>query len=154
MARAAREPHWVRAFADEVTAREAERAVGPSERRGHDLGKAWDGLRFLLERRAFPVDLVHGEEGLPGAGDWGYGAPRVLVPERVRLAADALADLPFTALLGDVTAADLARSEVYPAGFWWDDESALPYLSAHHAALAAFVATAARYRHGLLVWSA
>ncbi|WP_224279114.1 YfbM family protein [Streptomyces sp. LS1784] len=151
--RAAREPDWISAFADEVAEQESERPVSPSERRTHNTGKAWDALRFLFERRAFPVDLAHGGEELPGADDWGYGPPRVLTPEQVRLAADALADLPFPALLGDTTAADLVRADVYPTGLWEDDPD-LPYLQAHHAALTAFVRTTARYRHGLLVWSA
>ncbi|MFD8755135.1 YfbM family protein [Kitasatospora sp. NPDC059577] len=152
LARAAREPDWASVFADEVAERESERPVSPSERRGHDTGKAWDALRFLLERHAFPVDLLRGEEELPGADDWGYGPPRVLTPEHVTLAADTLAQLPFEALLGDVTAADLARSDVYPTGLWADD-TALPYLGTHYTDLTAFVRTTARYRHGLLVWA-
>ncbi|MEV7187355.1 DUF1877 family protein [Kitasatospora sp. NPDC093102] len=151
--RAARDPDWLSAFADEVAEQESERAASPSERRTHDTGKAWDALRFLFGQRTFPVDLAHGGQELPGAGDRGYGPPRVLTPEQARLAADALADLPFPALLGDTTAAGLVRADVHPTGLGEDDPD-LPHLQAHHAALTAFVRTAARCRHGLLVWSA
>ncbi|MGW6917831.1 DUF1877 family protein [Kitasatospora sp. NPDC054939] len=148
--RAAEDPQWLRAFVDEAEERESERLLAPGDRRCHDTGKAWDALRFLLERRSFPVDLVHGEGELPGAGDWGYGPPRYLAADRVALAAAELEAVPFPALVGGLVPADLAEAGVYPAGLW-KDPHAWEFVSAHHADLTRFLRVTARYRQGLLV---
>ncbi|MFI8081738.1 DUF1877 family protein [Kitasatospora sp. NPDC086009] len=59
----------------------------------HETGRAGHVLGFLLRRHALPVDVVHGEDELPAAGDRGYGPPRCLTPEQVRAVADALTAL-------------------------------------------------------------
>jgi hypothetical protein len=63
-----------------------------------------------LGRVGFPVDIVRGEEEIPGADDFGYTPPRYLSPERVRVAATALGPLPADVLVRGVTMADLAAA--------------------------------------------
>ncbi|GGQ93426.1 YfbM family protein [Kitasatospora griseola] len=139
LARAVEQPGWAEEFRDEQTEREELRA--PSERRLHETGPAWDELAVLLGRCDLPADLVHGDRPLPGAEDWGYGPPRLLMPEQVAAVERRLADLPF-----DVLAAGLD-----PAELGDDDPHALDHLAAEYAALRTFLARTARYRHGLLV---
>ncbi|MGA5259387.1 DUF1877 family protein [Streptomyces griseoincarnatus] len=59
-----------------------------------DTDKMWHALDFLLRRVGFPVDVVFGEEEIPGADDWSYGPPRCLTPDQVRTAAEAFAATP------------------------------------------------------------
>ncbi|MFJ1795830.1 DUF1877 family protein [Kitasatospora griseola] len=142
LARAVEQPGWAEEFRDEQTEQEELRAS--SEQRLHETGPAWDELAVLLGRRDLPADLVHGDRPLPGAEDWGYGPPCLLAPEQVAAVESRLADLPF-----DVLAAGLD-----PAALGDDDPHALDHLAAEYAALRAFFARTARYRHGLLVWYA
>jgi len=121
-----------------------------SESRHHDTDKAWDALDFLLSRRSFPVGIVHGEEEIPGADDWGYGPPRFLTPERVRIAAEVLAATPTDALLDGVTVADLAEAGLYPN--IWDQDYALDYVTNIYEALVPFFQAAAHDGHAMLIW--
>ncbi|MEU9131133.1 DUF1877 family protein [Kitasatospora sp. NPDC048540] len=148
--RAADEPGWARAFVAELDGG-ADGARAGGWARLHDTGKAWQALDFLLRRHGFPVDLVHGEEELPGAGDWGYGPPRRLAPDRVRTAADAAAAISPGQLTDGVRAADLAAAGLYPPSLW-TSEDCLYLLSAEYRALADFLRAVAARRHGLLVW--
>lgn len=67
----------------------------PGDRaRRFDTDKMWHALDFLLRRIGFPVDVVFGEEEIPGAENWSYGPPRCLTPEQVRTAAEAFAATP------------------------------------------------------------
>ncbi|MFI9601946.1 DUF1877 family protein [Streptomyces sp. NPDC052043] len=72
---------------------------------GASLGRLSE-LGFLLRRVSFPVDIVHNEEELSGADDW--GPPRYLTPEQVRTAAAALAATPSHTWIGSVTVRELA----------------------------------------------
>ncbi|MGV9270901.1 YfbM family protein [Kitasatospora sp. NPDC003701] len=144
--RAAAEPDWARALVAELDEDEA-----AARGRLHEIGRSGPVLEFLLRRRGFPVDIVHGEEELGVAGDWGYGPPRSLTPERVRTAGDALAALPPGTLIDGVTPADLAAAVPLPGG--WAGEESLLLASGHYRALADFFRTASRYRHGVLVWT-
>ncbi|MEU2632528.1 YfbM family protein [Kitasatospora sp. NPDC007106] len=148
--RAMREPGWARELAEELAEAESERQLSVADRRCHEVGTAWHALAFLLDRRGLPVDLLHGEAEVPDTAAPGYGPPRLLDPERVRLAADSLAELPPHVLTEGVTADDLAQAHVYPAGLWQRGD-ALEVVAGHYLELAAFVRTAARYRHALLV---
>ncbi|MFE7563501.1 DUF1877 family protein [Kitasatospora sp. NPDC057500] len=148
--RAEREPEWALGFVEELDeAAGGERAGGWA--RLHGTGTAWQALDFLLRRRGFPVDLVHGEGELPGAEDWGYGPPCRIAPERVALAAGALAELDPGRLVEGVRAADLAEARVYPQGRWAEEDS-LHLVTAEYRALSDFVRAVATRRHGLLVW--
>lgn len=149
--RAVRDPHWAQEFVRELIEAELDERPEASKTRCHDTDKAWHALDFLLRRIAFPVDIVHGEEEIPGAEDWGYGPPRYLTPERVRVAADALAVTPHQALVADVTPADLAQAGIYPNIIWERGES-LAYVTSRYQALVPFFQAAARDGHGVLVW--
>ncbi|MER7702630.1 YfbM family protein [Kitasatospora sp. NPDC097605] len=148
--RAAREPEWVRAFVEELDEADDGARTGGWARL-HETGKAWQALDFLLRRREFPVDLVHGERELPGAGDWGYGPPSLITAERVRLAAGALALLGPGELTEGVAGADLAAAGVYPRSLWREEES-LHLVTSEYRALADFLRAVATRRHGVLVW--
>ncbi|MEU5402769.1 YfbM family protein [Streptomyces sp. NPDC005963] len=126
-------------------------AADASGVRSLDVDKAWDALDFLLRRRDFPVDIIHGEAAIPGADDWGYGPPRYLTPARVREAADALQGLTADELVADVSAKELAGADVYPRIIWERGES-LDYVREHFTALVPFFQAAARAGDGMLIW--
>ncbi|MFJ9405837.1 YfbM family protein [Streptomyces sp. NPDC101393] len=151
--RARRDPEWA---LDLVSARmNAEPADGtdPAAARCLDIDKAWDAVGFLLRRTSFPVDIVHGEEELANADDWGYGPPRCLAPDRVRAAAEALASISGADLTAGVDPADLARSEVYPTIVWErGGGESLDYVREHYDALRPFFRAAADDGDGMLVW--
>ncbi|MFJ8229251.1 DUF1877 family protein [Streptomyces sp. NPDC094448] len=151
--RALREPHWAQEFAEELLEAESDRGRPASTARSHRTGTAWHGLDFLLRRHGFPVDVVHGEEEIPDAEEWGYGPPRFLSPERVRAAADAFAGLSPGALVAGVTAADLSAAEVYPVS-QWTDEYSLGLVTACVQPLAAYVRSTSLRGHALLMWIA
>jgi hypothetical protein len=149
--RARRDPAWALELVGErMNGAEADDAE-PAKARCLDVDKAWDAIGFLLRRRAFPVDIVHGEEELADADDWGYGPPRCLSPGRVRAAADALAPISGADLTAGADPADLARAEVYPTIVWERGES-LDYVRAHYEALRPFFRAAADEGEGMLVW--
>lgn len=142
---------WMEAAAEAEAAADA---AGPAQSvpaRCMDVDKAWDALGFLLRRAAFPVDIVHGEEAVPDADDWGYGPPRYLTPERVRTAAGALAEISGERLTAGVGPEDLASAEVYPAIVWERGES-LDYVREHYEQLRPFFRTAAEQGDGMLLW--
>ncbi|WP_327675220.1 DUF1877 family protein [Kitasatospora sp. NBC_00458] len=148
--RAATEPDWAREWVAELD--EDEEEDGAADRgRLHETGSAGAVLELLLRRHDFPVDVVHGEEELTAAGDWGYGPPRCLTPEQVGTADEAFAALPPGTLVDGIAPAELAAAVPLPAG--WTAEDVLHLASGHYRALADFLHTAARYRHAVLVWS-
>ncbi|MET8183716.1 YfbM family protein [Streptomyces sp. NPDC005336] len=149
--RAVREPEWAEKFVDELIEAEPDEGAEASEARCHDTDKAWHALDFLLRRIQFPVDIVHGEEEIPGAEDWGYGPPRYLTSERVRGAAEALAATTPDSLVTGITSADLARANIYPSIIWERGES-LDYVISHYKALVPFFQVAARDGEAMLVW--
>ncbi|CAL9306342.1 MULTISPECIES: YfbM family protein [unclassified Streptomyces] len=148
-ARALRDPEWAGERVRELV--EAELEGGGGEARCLDTDKAWHALDFLLTRIGFPVDVVFGEESIPGAEDWGYTPPRCLTPERVRAAADALRATPVERLVEGVGPEDLARADVYPVVVWERGES-LEYATAYYEALVPFFGAAARDGDGMLMW--
>ena len=149
--RAVRDPDWAREFIGELAEAEADDGPGMSSARCFATEKAWHALDFLLRRLVFPVDVVFGEEDIHGADDWGYGPPRYLTPERVRVAAEALAAIPAEDLVGGVTPDDLAHAEIYPDIIWVGDES-LDFVTSHYQALVPFFQAAARDGHAMVIW--
>ncbi|WP_407566222.1 YfbM family protein [Streptomyces sp. 184] len=153
--RAVREPDWAKTFVfgllevepDDETDDEPD----PGEARFLDTDKAWGAIEYLLRRIDFPVNVVHGEESLPGAEEWGYGPPRYLTPEQVRKAAEGLVTTGFGRLAQGVTPDDLARADVYPQIIWKRAES-FDYVQGHYEALVEFFEAAAREGDALLVW--
>jgi hypothetical protein len=128
---------------------------GPSDerpRRCLDIDKAWDILDFLLRRIDFPVDIVHGEEEMPDADDWGYGPPRYLTPERVRTAATALLAMPFELLAQSVDGAELAKADLYPTVTADEADKWLAYVGGHYRELVPFFEEAARDGDAMLAW--
>ncbi|WP_437100723.1 YfbM family protein [Streptomyces kronopolitis] len=149
--RALGDPEWALTLVDARREAEADSCPPPAAARCLDVDKAWDALGFLLRRRGFPVDIVHGEEPVPGADDWGYGPPRYLTPEQVREAAAALAGITGDGLTAGVGPADLAAAEVYPTIVWERGEP-LDYVREHYALLRPFLCAAAEQGDGVLMW--
>lgn len=130
-------------------------AGGPGTplRHGQDFDpdKMGHALDLLLRRAGFPVDVVLGEEEMPGAeGDWSYGPPRCLTPEQVRAAAEALAATPPARLTEGVPPAGLAAAGVHPAIVRERGEP-LDEVTAHHDAPATYLRAAARDGDGVPV---
>ncbi|MGW1029519.1 YfbM family protein [Streptomyces sp. NPDC002577] len=149
--RALHDPEWAQEFVDELIEAELDKRPEASEARCHDTDKAWHAIDFLLRHLGFPVDIVHGEEEIPGTEDWGYGPPRYLTPERVRIAAEALTATPHDALIDGVTPVDLAQADIYPNIIWERGES-LDYVTSHYQALIPFFQAAARHGHAMVIW--
>ncbi|MFF8714145.1 YfbM family protein [Streptomyces sp. NPDC015184] len=149
--RAIRDPEWAQEHVVELIETELDAAPAAPEARCHDTDKTWHALDFLLRRIDFPVDIVHGEEEIPGAEGWGYEPPRYLTPERVRVAAEALAATPHEALTEGVSSAELARAEIYPAAVWERGES-LDYVTSHYQGLVPFFRAAADAGDAMLIW--
>ncbi|MEV8595868.1 YfbM family protein [Streptomyces sp. NPDC052012] len=149
--RALRDPDWAYTFVHELLDAELEETPPTDEARCHDIDKAWHALDFLLQHLGFPVDIVFGEEEMPGAQEWSYGPPRCLTPEQVRAAADALTATPPGRLVEGVTPADLARADIYPTIVWERGEP-LDYVTAHYEGLVTFLRAAARDGHAVVVW--
>ncbi|MEO3977732.1 YfbM family protein [Streptomyces sp. CAU 1734] len=165
--RAVRDPDWAWEFVEEQMAADPGDGAPVAGGRLHSTGKMWHALEYLLGLRGVGVDVVHGEEEIPGAEDWGYGAPRVISPERVRVAAGAMGAITPEGLVEGVGPAGLAGAGIYPyagsgpgegpdeaAGAGGDPYGGLEDAAAAYQDLAAFFRVAARLRHGLLVWIA
>ncbi|MFE3017955.1 YfbM family protein [Streptomyces sp. NPDC059256] len=163
---AIKDPEWASDLIDELIEADWEGGAAPEEDpsgtapdaptstlgvRSLDVDKAWDALDFLLRRRDFPVDIIHGEAPIPGADDWGYGPPRYLTPARVQVAADALRGLTADELVADVSPQELARADVYPRIIWERGES-LDYVRGYFAVLVPFFQAAAQAGDGMLIW--
>jgi Domain of unknown function (DUF1877) len=151
--RAIGDPQWALEHVQEVAEAEWDEGPGASGARCLDVDKAWDAIGFLLRRTGFPVELVHGEEPIPGADDWGYTPPRYLTPQQVATAAAALARTSGAALIDGVAPKELADAEVYPSIVWKRGES-LDYVRQHYEALVPFFTQAARDGDAVLVWLA
>ncbi|WOI62486.1 YfbM family protein [Streptomyces fradiae] len=149
-ARALRDPEWAEERVDELVEAELE-GGGDGEPRCLDVDKAWEALDFLLTRAGFPVDVVFGDDAIPGAEEWGYTPPRFLAPERVREAAEALLAMPAERLVAGFGPRDLAREGVYPV-IAWEREESLEYVTDHYEALVPFFAAAARDGDAVLMW--
>lgn len=149
--RAVRDPGWARGYVNELIDTELDTEPDPAEARCHDIDEAWHALDYLLRRIRFPVDIVHGEEEIPGAEEWGYGPPRYLSPEHVRTAAETLAATSHEALVEGVPPAELAEAEIYLSSDWKSDGS-FGYVTSHYQALVPFFQAAADAGDGILVW--
>ncbi|GLF95092.1 YfbM family protein [Streptomyces yaizuensis] len=151
--RAVLDPDWGWEFVEEHLAASPGDSTPVAGGRLHSTGKSWHALEYLLKLRGVGVDVVHGEEEIPGAEDWGYGPPRTLGPERVRAAAGAMAAITPEGLIENIAPAELADAGIYPyAGS--DPGERLDDVAAAYQDLAAFFRSTARLRHGLLVWIA
>ncbi|MFC8199039.1 YfbM family protein [Streptomyces sp. NPDC057298] len=148
--RAIHDPEWALDFAEEVQDAEEESEPAPAEARHFSPHKTWDMLRFLLARAEFPVNVIQGEEPFAEDEDWGYGPPRYLRPERVRLAAKALRAISYDQLVSGVHPAELTSAEVYPLG--WSELGSLEWGRPWYDGLTRFFEAAARADDATLVW--
>ncbi|MEU7020775.1 YfbM family protein [Streptomyces sp. NPDC046203] len=155
--RAIEDPDWALAYIEDTfDAEESADSMGgedgppPAGARHFSTDKAWHLLDFLLRRVDFPVDVVHGENPLGDAGDWGYGPPCHLPVDRVRLAAEALSGLTYDRLLDGVDPRDLTAAEIYPLG--WEDSASLDWARDWFAGLTTYFEAAARDGHAVVVW--
>ncbi|MGW6871630.1 YfbM family protein [Streptomyces xanthophaeus] len=148
--RAVREPDRMREWIEEMQDSELDAGASPAGARHYSTYKTWDLLRFLLRRAGFPVDVVHGEEPLGAAGDWGYGPPLHLTAERVGLAAGALGRLTYDQLLEGVEPAELLAADVYPLG--WEDEASLEWGREYYCGLTEYLTAAAAEGQAVIVW--
>ncbi|MFC9492052.1 DUF1877 family protein, partial [Streptomyces hydrogenans] len=111
--------------------------------------RTWHVLGFLLERAAFPVDVVMGEELLTGE-PWGYEPPRYLAPDRVRLAAGALRRTTYDRLVEGVGPAELTEAEIYPP--IWESAASLDWARDAFASLREYLGAAASAGQAVVVW--
>jgi hypothetical protein len=139
-------------YVEDVTASSADVAPGSLPRR-MDLDKAWDAIRYLLDRAGPPpVDVVTGGSALTDK-TWVYDSPRLLSPDEVVASAQFLDTTPFERLIVHFDAAALDADEVYP-GDWEDEDDASTYLAACYRSLTGFFARAAADGEAVLVWIA
>lgn len=150
LARAVQDPDWAFDFVEEVRDAEEEVEPGPGEARHFSTYKYWDLLRFLLARAEVPVDVALGEEPFADDEDWGYGPPRYLRPERVRLAAERLRGIGYSELVRGVDADQLTRADVYP--LMWSEPGALEWGRRSYDGLVEFFEAAADAGDALIVW--
>ncbi|WP_344051689.1 YfbM family protein [Streptomyces thermoalcalitolerans] len=148
--RAIQDPDWALDFAEEIRDAEKESEPAPAEARHFSTYKTWGMLHFLLERADFPVDIIYGGEPFAEDEDWGYGPPRYLRPEQIRLAAQTLRPTPYDQLIDGVDPADLTKAKVYP--FVRDDPGALEWGRPWYDGLVQFFETAAAADDAMLVW--
>lgn len=148
--RAIQDPDWALDLVEEVQDAEEETEPAPAEARHFSTYKTWDMLRFLLARAEFPVNVIHGEEPFAEDEDWGYGPPRYLRSERVRLAAEALRATSYAQLISGVDPAELTSAEVYPLG--WSEADSLEWGLPWYDGLTQFFEAAATADDAMLVW--
>jgi Domain of unknown function (DUF1877) len=126
-------------------------AHGPPETR-LDLDKAWHGLHWLLTGSVDEVDSPLGLAvlgGEPVGDDWGYGPPRLLAPDDVRRAADALAQVTVEDLRSRFDRSAMLAAGVYPQ--IWDEEDIFDsYLEPSYVMLRDFYARAASHGDAVL----
>lgn len=151
--RAIQDPDWAWDFVEEHLAADSGDGTPVAGGRLHSTGKMWHALEYLLKLRGVKVNVVHGEEELPGADDWGYGPPRTISPEQVQAAARAMAAITPEGLVEGVAPAELADAGIYPYS-GSDPEERLDDAAVAYQGLHAFFQTTARLRQGLLVWIA
>ncbi|WP_454314705.1 YfbM family protein [Streptomyces phaeoluteigriseus] len=147
--RALTDPEWAwDLVAESQDAQEASEPA-PAEARHFTTHQTWHLLGFLLQRSAFPVDIVHGEEAL-ATDHWGYGPPRYLTPDQVRLAADTLHRSTYDQLIQGVDPSELTKAEIYPD--FWDSPDSLEWARDLFPSLSEFFRSAASAGHAMLLW--
>jgi hypothetical protein len=147
--RALKDPEWAWDLAEASQDAQEEGEPGPAEARHFTTHQTWHLLGFLLQRAAFPVDIVQGEDPL-AADDWGYGPPQYLTPDRVRLAADILNRTTYDQLIQGVDPSELTKAEIYPQ--IWDSSASLEWARDLFTHLAEFFRGAASTGHAMLIW--
>jgi hypothetical protein len=150
LSRAIEDSQWALDYAEQIQDAQDENPQPPTEAKHFTTYKTWDMLGFLLRRSNFPVDVVHGEEPFAKDEDWGYGPPRFLTVERVRLAAQELSQTSYDDLIRDVNHTELTAADVYPQG--WDSRASLEWARDYYGHLATHLRAAADAGDAVLVW--
>ncbi|MEU8760159.1 YfbM family protein [Streptomyces sp. NPDC048659] len=150
LARALKDPEWALDFAEEIQDTQDDDSTAAAEALYFTTHQTWHLLDYLLTRSAFPVDIVHGEATLGDADDWGYGPPRYLTADRVRLAADTLARTTYDHLIHGVDHSELAAADVYPR--IWDSPASLEWARDLFTPWTEFFRAAADDGHAMLIW--
>ncbi|MEV7174187.1 YfbM family protein [Streptomyces sp. NPDC093224] len=150
LTRALNDPEWAMDFAEETQDAQDDNETPPAEARHFTTHGTWHMLDFLLRRSVFPVDIVHGEETVAEAEDWGYGPPRYVTADRVRVAADALTRTTYDRLIRGVDPHELAAAEIYPQ--IWDSPTSLEWARDLFTGLTAFFQAAAADGHAVVIW--
>jgi hypothetical protein len=148
--RAMKDPGWALEYAEQVQDTQEEPKPTASEVR-HFRTQCWDMLSILFRHVDFPVDVAHGEEPFAEEENWGYGPPKYLSAERVRVAADALSRIGYDELIQGVDPAELDGAQIYPPGIL-DDPEPLEWPRRDYSSLVTFFSAAARAGDALLVW--
>jgi hypothetical protein len=112
-----------------------------------DIDKAWHGIHFLLTGgarggEALAVDPIFGGREL--------GPARVLGPDEVKQAAEALAKVPTRKLWARYDAKLMTNAQIYPE-FWEEKKDALDYLIFHFEKLVEYYRDAAKRGNGMLI---
>ena len=92
-----------------------------------DVDKAWHAIHVALTGGVDEVDTPLGLVVLGGTAfgeDGGYGPPRLLTPEQVRVASEALDELGPGGFAEHLDIAELARLQAYPS-VWDEDDDEL-----------------------------
>ncbi|MER6465441.1 YfbM family protein [Streptomyces sp. NPDC001228] len=150
LARVLKDPEWALDVAEEIQDAHEDNGTTAAEARHFTTHQTWNLLDFLLKRSVFPVDIVHGEELFDEADDWGYGPPRYLTADRVRLAADTLAQLTYDQLVKGVDHSELAAAAIYPQ--IWDSPTSLDWAGDVFTPLTEFFQAAATDGHAMVIW--
>ncbi|WP_328791088.1 MULTISPECIES: DUF1877 family protein [unclassified Streptomyces] len=147
--RAGQDPTWAWNHIEDVREGEEFTEPPPTEARYHHTYVERSLYDLLLRRAGFPVDVSHGEERLsyedPSERGYGY-----LTAERVRVAADALADLPYDRLAASADLDEMTRAGLCAPGH----DAAATLAGARHLyeGLVEFFTAAARAQDAVLVW--
>ncbi|MFE7094301.1 YfbM family protein [Streptomyces erythrochromogenes] len=150
LARALKDPEWALDLAEEIQDVQEDNGTTPAEARHFTTHQTWNLLDFLLKRSAFPVDIVRGEEPFAEADDWGYGPPRYVTADRVRLAADTLTQMTYDQLIRSIDHCELAAAEIYPR--IWDSPTSLDWARDLFTPLTEFFQAAAADGHSMVIW--
>jgi len=117
-----------------------------------DLDKGWHGIHWLLTGSAEPTaapesDAIYG--GGEVGDDLGYGPPRLLPPEGVRMVAAAIAAIEVESLRARMDPTAMERAQIYPA--IWDEVDIFDaYLAPSFAELREFYIAAAAARQAVI----
>jgi len=122
-----------------------------------DIGKAWDGLHFLLTGASYDEGRASGAPLLFGGTDIedseSAGAPiRYMTPAEVQAALAWMKANPPESVADRYDAAAFSKARIYP-GRWGDKEVALDFLLDAYEELIAFYEKEAALGKGVLFWA-
>jgi len=122
-----------------------------------DIDKAWHGIHYLLNGRAWEgepplFNVVFGGTEL-GDEDLGYGPARYLTPEEVRETYLALERISVDDLRARYNARAMTKAEIYPEIVWErDGDLALQYLVDYYVEVVEFFEEATRLGDAMLLY--